>query len=243
MVHAYPWDLPLVNLYGDTDLTPMYYDVPFVPTPEVVVRRMLQLARVRPGEVLYDLGSGDGRIVIMAAKEFGAYAYGIEIRKDLYEQSMAKIRDLGLDGRARIINTNFFDADISDADVVTMYLLTSVNERLRPKLEKELRPGTRVVSHDFEVSGWRPVIVEEVYEEWRSHKIYLYKIPGKEIPIASGKGASVEDPFMRQVLSLVDGNNSIEDISIKLNVTPREVRNALKKLMEAGLVEEIKVIR
>lgn len=243
MANAYPWDIPLVDLYGDVVLTFMYYDVPFVPTPEVVVRRMLQLARVRPGEVLYDLGSGDGRIVIMAAKEFGAYAYGIEIRKDLYEQSMAKIRDLGLEGRARIINANFFDADISDADVVTMYLLTSVNERLRPKLEKELRPGTRIVSHDFEVAGWRPVVVEEVYEEWRSHKIYLYKIPGKEIPIPSGKNASLEDPFMRQVLSLVDGNNSIEDISMKLNTTPREVRNTLKKLMEAGLVDGIKVIR
>ncbi len=243
MAAPYPWDLPLIDLYGDTVLTFMYYDVPFVPTPEVVVRRMLQLARVRPGEVLYDLGSGDGRIVIMAAKEFGAYAYGVEIRKDLYEQSMAKIRDLGLEGRARIINTNFFDADISDADVVTMYLLTSVNERLKPKLEKELRPGTRVVSHDFEVSGWRPVVVEEVYEEWRSHKIYLYKIPGKEVPIPSGKSASVEDPFMKQVLSLVDGNNSIEDIATKLNTTSREVRNALRKLIEAGLVDEIKVVR
>ncbi|MEZ0248787.1 MAG: class I SAM-dependent methyltransferase [Thermoproteus sp.] len=243
MASPYPWDLPLIDLYGDIVLTYMYYDVPFVPTPEVVVRRMLQLARVRPGEVLYDLGSGDGRIVIMAAKEFGAYAYGIEIRKDLYEQSTAKIRDLGLEGRARIINTNFFDADISDADVITMYLLTSVNERLKPKLEKELRPGTRVVSHDFEVSGWRPVIVEEVYEEWRSHKIYLYKIPGREVPMPSGKSASLDDPFMKGVMSLVDGSNSVEDIASKLNTTPREVRNALKKLLEAGLIDEIKIVR
>ncbi|KUO87484.1 MAG: RNA methyltransferase [Thermoproteus sp. JCHS_4] len=239
----WPWDFPLVDLYGDIVLTYMYYDVPFVPTPEVVVRRMLQLARVRPGEVLYDLGSGDGRIVIMAAKEFGAYAYGVEIRKDLYEQSSAKIRDLGLEGRAKILNTNFFDADISDADVVTMYLLTSVNERLKPKLEKELRPGTRVVSHDFEVSGWRPMVIEEVYEEWRSHKIYLYKIPGKEIPVPSGKTTSIEDPLTRQIMALVDGNNSVEDIAAKLNTTPREVRNALRKLLDAGLVEEIRIVR
>lgn len=240
---SYPWDLPLVNLYGDVDLTFMYYDVPFVPTPEVVVRRMLQLARVRPGEVLYDLGSGDGRIVIMAAKEFGAYARGIEIRKDLYEQSMARIRDLGLEGRAVILNTNFFDADISDADVVTMYLLTSVNERLKPKLEKELRPGTRIVSHDFEVSGWRPLVVEEIYEEWRSHKIYLYKIPGKEVPVPSGRAGKVDDPLAERVMALVDGNNSIEDIASKLNMTPREVRNIVNKLMGAGLVEEIRIIR
>ncbi|MEM3326317.1 MAG: RNA methyltransferase, partial [Thermoproteus sp.] len=124
-----------------------------------------------------------------------------------------------------------------------MYLLTSVNERLKPKLEKELRPGTRVVSHDFEVSGWRPIIVEEVYEEWRSHKIYLYKIPGKEVPIPSGKSASLEDPFTKSVMSLVDGSNSVEDIALKLNTTPREVRNALKKLLEAGLIDEIKIVR
>ncbi|MBP1448690.1 MAG: class I SAM-dependent methyltransferase [Thermoproteus sp.] len=221
----------------------MYYDVPFVPTPEVVVRRMLQLARVRPGEVLYDLGSGDGRIVMMAAKEFGAVAYGIEIRKDLYEQSMARIRDLGLEGKAKIINTNFFDADISEADVVTMYLLTSVNERLKPKLERELRPGTRVVSHDFEVSGWRPLVVEEVYEEWRSHKIYLYKIPGREIPIPTGRSADVDDPISKQVLALIDGTTSIEEIASKLGVTMREVRNIIKKLYDMGLVEGVKTVK
>lgn len=239
----YPWDLPLIDLYGNEIWAFMYYDVPFVPTPEVVVRRMLQLARVRPGEVLYDLGSGDGRIVIMAAKEFGAVAYGVEIRKDLYEQSMARIKDLGLADRARIINASFFDVDISDADVITMYLLTSVNERLKPKLEKELRPATRVVSHDFEVSGWRPVIVEEVYEEWRSHKIYLYKIPGKEIPMPSGKSAEVNDPKLKQILALIDGVSSLEEIAQKLGTTIREVRNAVKKLADAGLVDEIKVIK
>lgn len=239
----YPWDLPLVDLYGNEIWAFMYYDVPFVPTPEVVVRRMLQLARVRPGEVLYDLGSGDGRIVMMAAKEFGAVAYGVEIRKDLYEQSRARIRDLGLEGKAKIINTNFFDADISEADVVTMYLLTSVNERLKPKLEKELRPGTRVVSHDFEVSGWRPLVVEEVYEEWRSHKIYLYKIPGREIPIPAGRSADVDDPASKQVLALIDGTTSIEEIASKLGVTMREVRNIVKKLYDMGLVEGVKTVK
>ncbi|MFN7106027.1 MAG: SAM-dependent methyltransferase, partial [Pyrobaculum sp.] len=142
------------------------YDVPFVATPEVVVRRMLQLGRVKPGEVLYDLGSGDGRIVIMAAREFQAIAFGVEIRKDLYEQSLARIKDLGLSGRAAIINASFYEVGLSTADVVTMYLLTSVNERLKPKLERELKPAARVVTHDFEVPGWRPVVVEEVYEEW-----------------------------------------------------------------------------
>ncbi|NPB01229.1 MAG: class I SAM-dependent methyltransferase, partial [Crenarchaeota archaeon] len=132
------------------------YDVPFVPSPEVVIRRMLQLADVRENEVVYDLGCGDGRVLIIAAKEFGARAVGIEIRRDLYEQCLKRIKDLGLEDRVKVYHGNFFEYDLSDADVVTLYLLTSVNERLRPKLERELRPGTRVVSHDFEVPGWRP---------------------------------------------------------------------------------------
>jgi len=152
------------------------YDAPFVPSPEVVVRRMLQLAEVKPGEVVYDLGCGDGRVLIIAAREFGARAVGIEIRKDLYEQCIKKIKELGLEDRVKVIHGNFFEVDISEADVVFLYLLTSVNERLRPKLEKELKPGARVVSHDFEVLGWKPVKVEDLYEEWRSHRIYLYVI-------------------------------------------------------------------
>ena len=203
---------------------------------------MLQVARVRPGEHLYDLGSGDGRIVIMAAREFGALATGIEIRQDLYQQSVARIRDLGLEGRARVIRGNFFEVDLSDADVVTMYLLSSVNERLRPKLERELRPGTRVVSHDFEVSGWRPVVVEEVYEEWRSHKIYLYKIPGREVPIPTGKlPYALNDETVKKVAELVDGRRSLEEIAAQLGLTIRAVREVVEKLREAGYVSEIVV--
>jgi len=235
------WDLPLVNLYS-TDIVGFMYDVPFVATPEVVVRRMLQLARVQPGEILYDLGSGDGRIVIMAAKEFGARAFGVEIRKDLYEQSMARIKDLGLADRATIINASFFDVDLSNADVVTMYLLTSVNERLKPKLERELRPATRVVSHDFEVPGWRPVVVEEIYEEWRSHKLFLYKVPGKEVPMP-GKAVALEDKWLRQVAELVDGSRSLEEIAAKLGVTIRRVREAVEELRKLGVVDEVKIIK
>jgi len=218
------------------------YDVPFVATPEVVVRRMLQLARVQPGEILYDLGSGDGRIVIMAAKEFGARAFGVEIRKDLYEQSMARIKDLGLADRATIINASFFDVDLSNADVVTMYLLTSVNERLKPKLERELRPATRVVSHDFEVPGWRPVVVEEIYEEWRSHKLFLYKVPGREVPLP-GKAVALEDKWLRQVAELVDGSRSLEEIAAKLGVTIRRVREAVDELRKLGAVDEVKIVK
>ncbi|MEM1663644.1 MAG: class I SAM-dependent methyltransferase [Pyrobaculum sp.] len=235
------WDLPLINLYN-VDIIGFMYDVPFVATPEVVVRRMLQLARVQPGEVLYDLGSGDGRIVIIAAKEFGARSIGVEIRKDLYEQSLARIRDMGLSNKASIINASFYDVDLSNADVVTMYLLTSINERLRPKLEKELRPASRVVTHDFEVPGWRPVVMEEVYEDWRSHKLFLYKIPGKEIPLP-GKSVVIEDKWLRQVAELVDGNRSLEEIAMKMSVTIRKIREAIEELQKMGAVEGVKVIK
>ncbi|MCR6669593.1 MAG: class I SAM-dependent methyltransferase [archaeon YNP-WB-040] len=139
-----------------------------------MVRRMLQLCNVKPDELVYDLGAGDGRILFIAAKEFKARAVGIEIRPQLVKQIEDRIIAENLQGRVRVIHGNFFDVNISDADVVTLYLLTSVNERLRPKLERELRPGTRVVSHDFEIPGWRPVKVEVIHDEWSSHKIYLY---------------------------------------------------------------------
>lgn len=226
----------------------MPYDVPFVPTPEVVVRRMLQLANVRKDEVVYDLGCGDGRIVIMAAREFGARSACIEIRKDLYEQTLRRVRDLGLEDRVKVIYGNFFEEDLSEADVVTMYLLTSVNERIRPKLERELRPGVRVVSHDFEMPGWKPLIVEDLYEEWRSHKIYLYKIPGLEIPIPVDevdsriKGLSLGNRHL-EVLELVNGSRSIEEISNKTQLTMRAVREIINDLMKQGLIKEIKVVK
>ena len=226
----------------------MPYDVPFVPTPEVVVRRMLQLANVRRGEHVYDLGCGDGRIVIMAAREFGAQSACIEIRKDLYEQTLRRVKDLGLEDRVRVIYGNFFEEDLSDADIVTMYLLTSVNERIKPKLERELKPGVRVVSHDFEMPGWKPLIVEDLYEEWRSHKVYLYKIPGLEIPIPVGelkniiKNVKLDEEHMK-VLELIDGNRSIEEISNKTQLTMRAVREIISDLIKQGLINEVKVIK
>lgn len=151
-------------------------DVPFVSTPEHVARRMLELAKVGPEDIVYDLGAGDGRIIIMAAKEFRAKAVGVEIRKDLYEQILRRIKIDGLEGKVKVINNDFFQVDISEASVVTLYLLTSVNEKLRPKLERELKVGARVVSHDFEVPGWKPVRVENVRDYWCDHKIYVYEI-------------------------------------------------------------------
>ena len=123
--------------------------VPYVPTPQDIVEKMLELAKVTSDDVVYDLGSGDGRIVITAAQKYGAHAVGVEINPDLYRQSSDRIKELGLDDRAHIMCEDMFDVSVHRATVVTLYLLTSFNEKLRPKLERELRPGTRIVCHDF----------------------------------------------------------------------------------------------
>ncbi len=152
--------------------------VPFVPTPREIVEKMLVMAKVDKTDVVYDLGSGDGRVVIMAAQKFGARAVGVELDPKLYEESSKKVADLGLSERAKILYGNFFDTNVRPATVVTLYLLTVVNERLRPKLEKELRPGARIVSHDFEVRGWTPDKVEKVASDnGISHTLYLYVRP------------------------------------------------------------------
>ncbi len=152
--------------------------VPYVPTPPEVVEKMLELAKVDKNDTLYDLGSGDGRIVIMAAQKFGARAVGVELDPDLYKQSEDRIKQLGLDKRAEIMHEDFFNVNIRHATVVTLYLLTSVNERLKPLLEKQLRSGARVVSHDFQMPGWQAEKAEEVIDKnGLSHKLYLYVRP------------------------------------------------------------------
>ncbi len=141
---------------------------------------MLVLSELRPGESVYDLGSGDGRIVIMAAQEFGARAVGVEMREDLVKQALEKVSELNLNGRVKIVQSNMFNVDLSPADVVTLYLTTSANEKVKPKLESELRQGARVVCHDYEVLGWKPHRVDKFCENPRlgypSHTIYVYKI-------------------------------------------------------------------
>lgn len=147
---------------------------PFVSTPIPVVRRMLSLANLKPGEVLFDLGSGDGRVLFTAAVEFGARAVGIELRKDLVERTRNKASALKLGEKVRVIHGNVMNVPIDQADVVTLYLTTAANDKVRPKLERELKDGARVVSHDFEVPGWTPKRVERFYESYLSHEIFLY---------------------------------------------------------------------
>jgi len=151
---------------------------PFVPSPVLVIQHMLKLADLRAGEVFFDLGSGDGRTVIMAAKAFGARAVGVELREDLAKKALGTIHENRLGDRVTIVNGDMFGVNLGSADVVFLYLTTSANEKIRGKLDVELKKGVRVVSHDYEIVGWKPVKVENFCENpklgYPSHTIYLY---------------------------------------------------------------------
>jgi tRNA A58 N-methylase Trm61 len=153
---------------------------PFVPSPMIVVERMLQLADLRHGEVLFDMGAGDGRSVIMAAKQFGARGVGIELREDLAKKALSSIEESGLTDRVTIVNGSMFDVTLASADVIFLYLTTSANEKIKHKMEKELKKGCRVVSHDYEVIGWKPKKIDNFCENpklgYPSHTIYLYEL-------------------------------------------------------------------
>jgi protein-L-isoaspartate O-methyltransferase len=151
---------------------------PYYPTPETIVQKMLQLGGLKAGEKVFDLGSGDGRIVIMAAQKFHADAVGVELDKDLCKQSLAKIQKLGLEKNAHILNGDLLKQNYSSADLVTVYLLPeSIDNKVQPLLEKQLKKGARVVAHDFEFKAWTPEKVENIADdgEGRSHTLYLYR--------------------------------------------------------------------
>lgn len=149
-------------------------DVIFVPTRESVADDMLQLASVTSADVVYDLGSGDGRIVMLAAQKYGARGVGIEIDPKLVTIARQVAKDGEAEGRVTFIQGDLFDADISRATVVTIYLSPGVNKRLEPKLRKELRPGTRIVSHQFPIGNWSP---EETKVAEDGTTLYLYRVP------------------------------------------------------------------
>ena len=151
---------------------------PYYPTPATIVEKMLQLGGLKAGEKMFDLGSGDGRIVIMAAQKFHADATGVELAGDLCRQSLEKIRRLGLEKTAHIINGDLLKQNYGSADLVTVYLLPdSIDSKVQPMLDKQLKKGARVVAHDFEFKGWTPEKVENIADdgEGRSHTLFLYR--------------------------------------------------------------------
>jgi SAM-dependent methyltransferase len=147
--------------------------VPYVPSPQFVVDKMIELAGVKPGDLVYDLGSGDGRIVITAAQK-GAKAVGFEIDGDLVGESRASIKKAGVEALAEIRHQDILTVDFSAASVVTMYLLPDVNLQLKPNLLSQLKPGSRVVSHSFNMGDWQPDKIERL----EGRTIYLWTIPG-----------------------------------------------------------------
>jgi SAM-dependent methyltransferase len=149
-------------------------EVPYVRTPQVVVERMLQIANVGSNDVVYDLGSGDGRIPITAVQQYNAKrAVGIDINPQRIREANQNAQQANVTDRVEFIEQDLFETDLSDASVVTLYLLPDVNLRLRPKLLSELKPGTRVVSHSFDMGDWEPDQVEQV----EGRTIYYWTIP------------------------------------------------------------------
>jgi precorrin-6B methylase 2 len=154
-------------------------DVIYVPTPEDVVEAMLRVAKVGKGDVLYDLGSGDGRIPIMAAQKFGiARGIGIDINPDRIKEANANLRKAGVGNRVRFINADLFESNFSEATVITLYLLPSLNLKLLPKLLKEVKPGTRVVSHAFDMGSWQPEQTLDI----DGRKVFFWTIPAPGTP-------------------------------------------------------------
>lgn len=156
-------------------------DVPYVPTTERAVEAMLELAKVTKNDVVYDLGCGDGRIVVTAAKKYGARGVGIDINPERIAEARENAKKNGVEHLVKFIEGDLFEADIREATVVTLFLLSSVNLKLRPKLLAELKPGTRVVSNTFDMGDWKPdkefTLDDNGEDSYLSHKFYLWIIP------------------------------------------------------------------
>lgn len=150
---------------------------PYFPTPQSIVDKMLQLGELKAGEKMYDLGSGDGRIVIMAARKYQADATGVELDDALYKQSMQRVKTLGLDSHARIVHGDLLEQDYSSYDLLTIYLLPVAIQKITPIFAKQLKKGARIVAHDFEFPEWTAAKIVDIDDdgEGRSHRLYLYR--------------------------------------------------------------------
>ena len=148
-------------------------DVIYVPTPQEVVEAMLQVANVTKDDIVYDLGCGDGRIPVTAAKKYGARGIGIDIDPQRIKEANENVQKSGVADKVKIMNADLFTTDISEATVVTLYLLPSLNQKLMPKLKSELKPGTRIVSHAFDMGDWKP----EKELDVNGRKVYYWTIP------------------------------------------------------------------
>ena len=201
--------------------------VPYVPTPQAVVDRMLEIAKVGPSDYLIDLGSGDGRIVITAAKKFGARGFGVDIDPERVEESINNARRAGVSDRVAFYERDIFDTSLTEATVITLYLLPKVNRELRPRL-LELKPGTRIVSHDFSMGPWRPDqhVVLEAPDKFTGSggksDIYFWVVPARVAgrwsweSTISGKARSYE-VILQQSYQTLSGSARVGGRSVKLD--------------------------
>jgi SAM-dependent methyltransferase len=169
-----PQAAPAETTPAQPEKAPKTPDVIYVPTPERVVATMLDLAKIRPGDVVYDLGCGDGRIVVEAARRGAKKAVGVDIDPERIAEARENVRKAGVEGRVEIREADLFEVDFSDATVVTLYLLPDLNLRLRPKI-LALRPGTRIVSHAFDMGDWKPKAVRHL----DGKTVYFWTVPAR----------------------------------------------------------------
>ncbi len=161
---------------------------PTVGSPEQAVDRILQMANLKPGETLYDLGCGDGRILIAAAERYKVKAVGVEISSHMARRAADEVKRARLENRVTIVHGDLLKTDLSHADVVTLYLATSANDRLRPALERSLRPNSRVVSYDYPIPGWKAIDKSETTgSTGDTHVVYLYEVPASITSVAARK--------------------------------------------------------
>ena len=207
------------------------YDVPYVPTDYEIVEKMLKMANVNKKDILYDLGCGDGRIVITAAKKYGARGVGIDINPVRIEESNKNAEEEGVTEKVQFIEQNLFEADISEATVLTMYLLSSVNLKLRPILFRDLKPGTRIVSHDFDMGDWEPdqsTVIEYSLEYQNfldSHTVYFWILPANvsgdwEVKVTESESHDTFILHINQNFQKLHGNLTDE----KSNITIKDIK-------------------
>jgi SAM-dependent methyltransferase len=196
-------------------------DVQYVPTPENVVDEMLRLTGVTKDDIVYDLGCGDGRLVISAAQRFGAHGVGIDIDPQRISESRDNARQAGVTDRVRFLEQDLFEADIGQATVVTLYLLPKLNVQLRPKLLRDLKPGTRVVSHDFDMAEWQPDQTIKVSGASRSHTVYYWVVPADvggvwPVQVPAGTGERRYELRLQQEFQTVRGTIGMEGRDIPI---------------------------
>jgi SAM-dependent methyltransferase len=195
-------------------------DVPYVPTPQPVVDKMLELAQPKEGEKIYDLGCGDGRIIVTAAKKYGVTGIGVDIDPERIKEANENAEKAGVTDKVKFIEKNLFEMDFADADILGMYLLTTVNAKLKPKILAEMKPGSRVVSHAFDMGDWKPDQTVRVKESG-DRVVYFWVVPARidgksEATVKTANGEQKATLNVKQKYQFVDGTAKIGDKEVEI---------------------------